>query len=204
MKVSPEVEKALTQAGGRNFYGKPNYRFAWSGQETQLISNGKSYEHFRVCAEDCWLLMKWEGPEFWGSEEEWNANNIELPSGLYTAGPYPRQGRYRVVRTLKKAVIKGDVMEFEYPAPDLVFVREMFPLIRDFLDLTTEEKSKLLFTREEEAKAKLAHDFGASRENYRGIATAKQVQDRTEAIERFLHDPVRVKQALELTKRRPI
>jgi hypothetical protein len=95
-------------------------------------------------------------------------------------------------------------MEFEYPAPDLAFVREIFPLIRDFLDLTTEEKSKLLFTREEEAKAKLAHDFGASRENYRGIATAKQVQDRTEAIERFLHDPVRVKQALELTKRRPI
>ena len=74
-----------------------------------------------------------------------------------------------MVRTMKKAVIKGDVMEFEYPAPDLAFVREIFPLIRDFLDLTTEEKSKLLFTREEEAKAKLAHDFGQAVRTIAGL-----------------------------------
>lgn len=201
MRVSQVVQDSLTKAGGKNYKGDPNFRFAWSGQETYLISNGKSYEPFRICAEDCWLLMKWDSAEFWGTEEEWNLTNWE-PTGLLTAGPYPREGRYRVVRNLKKAVIKEGILAFEHPEPTLAFVDEIFPLIRDFLELDTEKKAELLATREKNEKEALAKKFAASRENYRGIATAKQIQTQTEKIERFLKDPARIKQALQLTKRR--
>jgi hypothetical protein len=200
MRVSQTVQDALTKAGGKNLMGQPNFKFAWSGQETYSISNGKTYEPFRICAEDCWLLMKWEPAEFWGTEEDWHINNWE-PSGLYTAGPYPREGRYRVVRNLKKAVIKDGVMEFQHPEPTLSFVDEIFPLIRDFLELDVEKKAELLATREKNEKAALAKKFSASREDYRGIATAKQIQDRTEKIERFLKDPTRLREAMRLKRR---
>jgi hypothetical protein len=81
-------------------------------------------------------------------------------------------------------------------------VDQIFPLIRDFLELDVEKKAELLATREKNEKAALAKKFAASREDYRGIATAKQIQTQTEKIERFLKDPKRVKQALQLTKRR--
>lgn len=215
MKVSTEVEQALTQAGGRNYRGEPNYRFAWSAHETQLISNGTKYEHFRVCAEDCWLLMKWEDADFWGSQVDWKMTNweqgriVERNDGgivtfdpLFTAGPYPINGRYRMVRHLKKVVIRGGEMHFEHPAPDINFVREIFPDIKAFLDLTTEKKAELLTTREREEKEQLAKNFAASRDNYRGSATSKQIQDRVEGIERFLSDPTNVQQVREMTKRR--
>jgi hypothetical protein len=201
LQVPKEVQDALTKAGGTNYRGQPNFRFAWSGGETYLISNGTAYEPFRVCAEDCWLLMKWEPAEFWGTQEEWEVNNWE-PSGLFTAGPFPREGRYRMVRSLKKAVIKDGVMTFEHPAPTLKFVDEIFPLLRDFLELSNERKAELIATREKDEKEQLAKKFAASREDYRGIATAKQVEQKTEAIERFLKDPKRIREALALTKRR--
>jgi hypothetical protein len=107
-----------------------------------------------------------------------------------------------VVRNLKKAVIKDGVMEFQHPEPTLAFVDQVFPLIQGFLELDAEKKGELIATREKNEKAALAKKFGASRELYRGIATAKQVEKQTEKIERFLKDPQRVKQALQLTKRR--
>jgi len=200
LQVSKTIQDALTKAGGKNLQGKPNFRFAWSGNETYLISNGRSYEPFRIVAEDCWLLMKWEPAEFWGTEEDWNLTNWE-PGGLLTAGPYPREGRYRVVRNLKKAVIKDGVLEFEHPEPTLAFVDQIFPLIQGFLELDTEKKAELLATREKNEKAALAKSFAASRELYRGIATAKQIQKQTEKIERFLKDPLRVKEALRMKRR---
>lgn len=216
MRVSRAVQDALTKAGGKNYKGDPNFRFVWSVEFTYNISNGKEYEPFRVCAEDCWLLIKWEDAEFWGSQEEWELTNWE-PGGpliarageslvtyepLYTAGPYPSQGRYRLIRTLKKAVVNEGVMTFEHPEPTLGFVDEIFPLLRDFLELSTERKAELLTARGKNEKAELARKFAASRENYRGIATSKQIQTQTEKIERFLKDPKRIKNALQLTKRR--
>ena len=201
MRVSQVVQDALTKAGGKNYKGEPNFRFAWSQDFTYKISNGKTYEPFRVCAEDCWLLLKWEPAEFWGTEEAWNLTNWE-PTGLLTAGPYPREGRYRVVRNLKKAVIKDGVMTFEHPEPTLKFVDEVFPLLQGFLELDTEKKAELLATRDKNEKAELAKKFGQSRELYRGIATAKQIEKQTEKIERFLKNPKRVQHALQLTKRR--
>jgi len=200
MKVFAEVADALTKAGGKNPKGQPNFRFAWSGTETYKISNGKAYEDFRIVAEDCWLLMKWEPAEFWGTKEEWEINNWE-PSGLLTAGPYPSEGRYRVVRHLKHPVIKDGIMSFDHPMPTLKFVDEIFPLLQGFLELSTEQKADLLAARELNEKAELAKKFAASRELYRGSGTAKEIKKQTEKIERFLKDPERVKAAMSLKRR---
>lgn len=197
MQVSKAVQDALTKAGGTNYHGQPIYRFAWSEHETRKISNGTAYEEFRVCAEDCWLLMKWEPAEWWGSREEWEMVHRE-PSGLFTAGPFPNEGRYRVLRTLKKAVVKDGVMTFEHPAPSLKFVDEVFPLIKGFEDLTTEQKAEVIETRDQADKDAMSQSMAKSRADYKGSATSRQIADKVAAIERWLNDPVAVKQAQDL------
>lgn len=202
MKISKEVQTALTRAGGKNLFGRPNYIFLWSADPdaTYLISNGHSYERFRIIAEDCWLLMKWEAAEFWGSEMEWIETNRE-DSGLLTAGPYPREGRYRVVRPLKKMVIRDGVMTFEHPMPTFQFVDEIFPDLKAFLDLSTEKKADLLLAREKEEKESTLKAMAASRELYRGIATAEQIKKREHAIEAFISDPANQSMIENLNKR---
>lgn len=215
MQIPVHIQNALTSAGGKRLNGDPNYKFVWSGDFTYLLSNGTGYEPFRVVAEDCWLLVKYELPEFWGTKEDWEINNWEMgmvidqESGLtgieplFTAGPYPAQGRYRNIMRIKRRVTMTDGTVFlEHCAPTLQWVDEFFPGVRDFLNLTTEQKATHIEAKEKADKAKLAHDFGASRENYRGIATAKQIQQKTEAIERLLNNPKRMKRILQLTKRR--
>jgi hypothetical protein len=213
LQCPKEIQRALTRSGGERLNGEPNYKFVWSADFTYLISNGTDYEPFRVVADDCWLLVKYELPEFWGTEEEWELNNWEMGSRerlvngivlkepLYTAGPYPRQGRYRnIMRIKRKVVLEGQTYMMDC-APYLQWVEDFFPGVRDFLNLTTEEKVAYLEAKEKAEKDKLTHDFVASRENYRGIATAKQVQERIENIERFLSDPVNVNEILTMSKR---
>jgi hypothetical protein len=208
------IQNALTLAGGKRLNGEPIYKFMWSGEFAYLLSNGSGYEPFRVVAEDCWLLVKYELPEFWGTREDWEINNWEMGQvldsetglasiePLFTAGPYPAQGRYRNIMRIKRRVVLTDGQVYlEHCAPTLQWVEEFFPGVRDFLNLTTEQKAAHLEAKEKADKAKLAHDFGASRENYRGIATAKQIQKKEEAIGRFLNDPQRVNKVLQLTKR---
>jgi hypothetical protein len=213
--IPVHIQNALTLAGGKRLNGEPNYKFVWSGDFTYQISNGKSYEPFRVVAEDCWLLVKYELPDFWGTKEDWEINNWEMGTvkdgengltliePLYTAGPYPVQGRYRnIMRIMRPRTLTDGVIIHEHCAPTLQWVSEFFPGVRDFLDLSVAEKVAYLESKEKAEKAKLAKDFAATRENYRGIATAKQIQDKTEAIERFLKDPKRVRQAMLLRNKR--
>lgn len=213
MQVPREIQRALTRAGGERLNGEPNYKFMWSGDFTYLISNGREYEPCRVVAEDCWLLVKYELPEFWGTEAEWELNNWEmgarerivngivLKEPLYTAGPYPRQGRYRNIMRIKRKVVLDGETFLQDCAPTLQWVEEFFPGVRDFLNLTTEQKAEHLQAKEKAEKEALTKSFVASRENYRGIATSKQINDRVENIERFLSDPQNVNQILEMTKR---
>lgn len=215
MQLPVHIQNALTASGGRRLNGEPNYKFMWSGDFTYQISNGKSYEPFRVVAEDCWLLVKYELPDFWGTKEDWeisnwemglvtdNATGISLIEPLYTAGPYPSRGRYRNIMRIKRAVKMADGQTYmEHCAPTLQWVNEFFPGVRDFLNLTTEEKITHLESKEKAEKAALAKSFAASRENYRGIATAKQIKDKVEKLERFVNDPGRVQKALRLPRRR--
>lgn len=187
MTIPQEVHDALTRAGGKNWKGQPLYKFAWSGNETYLISTGLTYEPMRIVSQDCWILMKWEGPEFWGSKEEWERNNWEV-GGLLTAGPYPSEGRYRVLSKLLKHVVKDDVLSFEVIIPDRKFVEEVLPGIKAFQELTTEQKAKHIADREKSEKEELAKKFAKSRENYRGAASTKQVKDRVESLERYMGD----------------
>lgn len=214
MQVPIHIQNALTAAGGRRPNGEPNYKFVWSGDFTYLLSNGTGYEPYRVVAEDCWLLVKYELPEFWGTKEEWEINNWEMGTvvdgegltyiePLYTAGPYPSQGRYRnIMRIMRPVKLTDGTLIHEHCAPTLHWVSEFFPGVRDFLDLPVSKKIAYLEAKEKAEKEKLAHDFVASRENYRGIATAKQVSTKVEAIERFLKDRKRVTQAQQLLKKR--
>lgn len=190
----------LTAAGGTNPYGEPMFRFAWSGDETYRISNGSHYQNFLIATEPIWMLMKWEPAEFWGTREEWEWNNRE-PNGLMTAGEYPWQGRYRVLKKLLKHVIVNGAMTFNTMPLSTPIVTQLLPMLKGFLELSYAERANLIMQREVDAKEKLMKQFGASRELYRGIATQKQIKQKEEAIDRFLRDPKRIKKALQ-TKRR--
>lgn len=187
MKLPSEAaQKDLATAGGRNLQGKPIWKFVWSQDFTYLISNGTAYERFRVVGDDCWLLVKWESPEFWGTEAEWEYTNREFPSGLMTAGPFPREGRYRVALKLRKTFVDGDTLRFENPYPSRKWVEDVFPLILAFDQLAPEEKARVLQERERGEKADLVKSFAESRKLYKGSATATLAKKKEEAIERWM------------------
>jgi hypothetical protein len=216
LQVQKSVQDALIRVGGKTLGGKPKYKFEWSADFVYLISNGTNYERVRVVPEDCFILTKFEPAEFWGTEEEWNTNNYEsssegqevdgvfvLGAPLLTAGPYPISGRYRVIMSIKRPVKTADGQIYmEHCAPTLRWVEEFFPGVRDFLDLSTQEKADLLAMREKDSKEKLAKSFEDSRKNYKGVATQRQIADKVEKIERFLANPEAVRDAQKLLHQR--
>lgn len=198
MHCPKEIQRALTRAGGERLNGDPNYQFMWSAEFTYLISNGRDYEPYRVVAEDCWLLVKYELPEFWGSEAEWEIENWESGSKervvngivvmepLYTAGPYPHRGRYRNIMRIQKSIVLDGERYMQNCAPTLQWVSEFFPGVRDFLDLSVEEKAKYIEAKDKAQKEALSKGFQKTRANYKGIATATQIKQKEEALERWV------------------
>lgn len=195
MRFAPKAaQEALARIGGRNLQGKPIWKFIWSADFKQLISTGEKYEAVRVVSDDTWLLVKWESSEptskhpngFWGTEEEWRYNNLEFPSGLMTAGPFPREGRYRVMLKLRAAFMDGDTLVVEGSEPSVTWVENIFPMILEFDHLDDEEKAKVLAERERSKRQELMKSFKESRKLYKGVATAKQIKEKEEAIERWI------------------
>jgi hypothetical protein len=102
-RLPKDVEARITAAGGRNFYGQPNYRIVWGENARQDIyglheavpgrapfEGWYSYPRYE---ETRWHLEVWLPPEAFGSPETW-------PKEL---GPFPSRGDYEHVVKLEDA-----------------------------------------------------------------------------------------------------
>ncbi len=110
---SERFQRRVTRAGGKNRYGEPNYRLAWSQSETMraggvwpadryigyrevYVANGSPYPP----RQGYWMLMEWKAPEDFGGEDQYFFLHRSDDTGLCTLGSYPHRGRYEVATKL--------------------------------------------------------------------------------------------------------
>ena len=86
---------------GKNPNGKPLYRVIWSESRFWMLGgewpDGKKEYRWSPYygGRKEWVLEKWLRPEeYAGSKEMWEIEYRDVNTGLYTMGPYPRQGWY--------------------------------------------------------------------------------------------------------------
>jgi hypothetical protein len=113
------VERRLELAGGRNWFGEPNYRAVWGWNRLAWIG-GKFEERDPVTgfllrevvdlrlepkypAVNRWHIEKWLPAEVYGSPRAWYAQTLEVAGGrsVPALGPYPSRGEYEHCFTLE-------------------------------------------------------------------------------------------------------
>lgn len=112
------IVQLLTDAGGRNRFGGPNYRVIWGWNRLDWIgglwadrdaSGNVIREVFELRREpkyhqlNRWILEAWVAPEVYGSPARWYAQTAERENGtlVHALGPYPLYGDYEQVLALE-------------------------------------------------------------------------------------------------------
>jgi hypothetical protein len=96
----------LTRIGGVNRYDEPIFKLVWS-HEPRMTIGGRFPDGFTgyrsvpmIPGEPCWAILIWEPSSVFGSREAWERDYRDPETHLLDAGPYPRYGRYRLLRRL--------------------------------------------------------------------------------------------------------
>ena len=92
---------------GENLYGAPLFRIAFSDSRTDLIG-GKwpdgNCEYREVprypALRGQWIMEKWlSAEEYAGQRAQYEREQFDAESGLFTCGPYPHRGEYAYCHT---------------------------------------------------------------------------------------------------------
>jgi hypothetical protein len=124
---TPEsVQRRLTLAGGKNFFGEPMYRAMWGWNRLTWIG-GKFTDHDasgnvirermelrwepKYSQVNRWHIEKWMPAERYGTPESWYAQTKEFAAGKAIAGlgPYPWRGEYENAFVVQGA--KGEFVQ---------------------------------------------------------------------------------------------
>ena len=86
---------------GTNLFEQPIFRVVFSDSRTDLIGgrwpdgNCDYREVPRYPDIHAWILERWLTPEAYaGKREDYEHQQLDIDSGLYTCGPYPHRGEY--------------------------------------------------------------------------------------------------------------
>ena len=106
MREAPSwFQDELARIGGRNLYGEPIFRLAWSTGERRVIGGRWTKDGFVGYREvpgvpglPCWALMVYEPRELLGSLDRWERDYRDEETGLLDCGSYSKYGRYRLLQ----------------------------------------------------------------------------------------------------------
>lgn len=92
---------------GENLFAQPLYRLVFSDSRTDLLGgkwpdgNCDYREVPRYPAiKGQWIMEKWQpAEEYAGTREQYELQQFDAESGLYTCGPYPHRGEYTYCHT---------------------------------------------------------------------------------------------------------
>jgi hypothetical protein len=215
MRSSPEwFQNELTRIGGVNHYDEPIFKLVWS-QEPRLVIGGRfqdgfiGYRHVpMIPGEPCWAILIWEPSSVFGSRESWEIDYRDPETQLLDAGPYPRYGRYRLLRRLmhteiirKESVItawNGQKM-IDQPGSSPEIIHHKMPLCGLILDLMLpmllawrrlSEEMKLKATRQQmqEKQDEVSRQLKDARDSIKVKRSWKLVEKRAEQLERNMEE----------------
>jgi len=197
-------QRRITEVGGRNRYGQPNFRLAWAQTETtrrgmEWDNEDGHFEGYRdVLLGDGlphWMLLQWadagksiEMPHLQPmSDAAYYADNLDPKTGLQILGEYPYHGSYQIVLPLvAKYFVNGSLYIDAFPLSTGI-VEMMVPIIRAAMLLSIQAKVK--FMQEEKEKdelerGKIFEDVYRNVHRKASLASTKWLEEKQRSIER--------------------
>jgi len=161
-----EYQDRITEVGGVNRYGDPNFRLVWAQSETtrqggEWEAEGDWFKGYRdILLGDGlphWMLLQWvdagkciEMPWLQESDVGWYINNKCQKTGLSLLGEYPYHGSYQIaLQLIAKWFVKGQLFLKAFPLSTEI-VEMMVPIIKASMEVSIE--AKVRFMKEEREK----------------------------------------------------
>ena len=107
LRAPKDVQERLTRAGGRNFFGGPNFKLTWGWEPNEFIYNlREGFYELRpryIRNQDRWRIEKWFGPDYYGTPRTWDYFYTQVIDGhkINLLGPFPTFGAYEQFCTLE-------------------------------------------------------------------------------------------------------
>lgn len=112
-----QIQDRILCAGGKNFFGEPNFRVVWGWSRLGWIgglwedhdTSGRVVRRIvelrlepKYVPHDRWHVERWLPAESYGSPQAWHSETTEFTKGLSipALGPYPSRGDYEHCFTL--------------------------------------------------------------------------------------------------------
>lgn len=170
----PGVQEFLTEYGGKNIYGEPNFRVVWSngrivkrtrrfidtdasGNIVRQAVGTRTIRRYNVpTLRDRFVVERWHPASFYGDPETWQHKNTKLIDGhlVQPIGDYPARGDYEHVDTVETVDTAGN-RHFLWPSREYVkFVVDSFNYVKS---LSTRDIENTLAA-EDEAKENAVFD----------------------------------------------
>jgi hypothetical protein len=204
LQCPPEFQARLTEVGGVNRYGQPNFRLAWAQTETvrqggEWEAEGDWFRGYRdILLGDGlphWMLLQWcdagkcvEMPHIPPeSDVAFYAANKCTKTGLQLLGQYPYHGSYQIaLQLIAKWAEKGQLFLHAFPLSTEI-IEMMVPIIKASMLLSVE--AKLRFLKDEEERdddnyAKTVEDIYQSVKRKPTLASTAWLEDKQRSIEK--------------------
>lgn len=134
LETPNDVRKYITEYGGLNLYGDPNFRIVWSnsrstvrtkrfidtdshgGTTRERIETREVLKYNSPRLRDRFIVEAWHPPSYYGSPEAWQRANTQWLDGyvIQPVGDYPSRGDYEYVDTVEW-VDENGVPHFAWP-----------------------------------------------------------------------------------------
>lgn len=206
--VCPEhYQQRMTQVGGVNRYGQPNFKIAWAQTETvrqggEWEANNEQFRGYRdVYLGDGlphWMLLQWSdagkhismphlAPQ---SDVAFYYENQCPKTGLQILGEYPYRGSYQVALPLMaKWYEKGQLFIRAFPLSTEV-VEMMVPIIKASMTVSVEAKLRFMKEEAEKDDEEYSKQVDAAYNSVKLSSSARSsewIQDKVRSIEQHFN-----------------
>ena len=166
-------QERITQVGGRNRYGQPNFRLAWA--QTETTRQGGEWEleagpfvGYRDCYKGDglphWMLLQWvdagksvEMPQLLPeSDVRFYAANKCPKTGLQLLGEYPYHGSYQIALPLVAKWFENGRLNIRAFPLATEIIEMMIPVIKASMAVSVEAKLKYIKEAKEKEDAEYA------------------------------------------------
>jgi hypothetical protein len=173
-----EFERRITEAGGRNRYGNPNFRIIWGQTETCVrggfwpaTDNSPEFTGYREVLEGsgvpCWILQMWKAPECFGTPLQYFMENRDESTGLQVLGDYPWKGRYDTLNEFICREFQNGRLTQEIMPLNSVIIDLIIPIVQQAQAATQLMRYTALKDREEKKQAALTQTIDDKRRDAR-------------------------------------
>jgi len=197
-------QQRITQVGGKNRYGQPNFKLAWAQTETvrqggEWEAEGETFTGYQdVLKGDGhphWMLMQWVDAGMSAElphlrpvcDVAWYDENRCHRTGLSLLGGYPYQGSYQIVLPLVAKVKIENKLYIEAFPLSTEIINMMVPIIVASMEVSL--KAKMMFLKdqeelEEDARAKVFEDIYQNVKRKPTLASTAWLEEKQRAIEK--------------------